>query len=279
METRWSGIEAGEDFDVEMYLGENAPIVFVWPHDIDIEDPREAVILVREYIQDNFLTSSASLTLRTLGPTPFHTNFYLRTEGVWHNIERYNLGKFDIIKSVWFGRTRVALVNIEDDDALNLRNQEIFLKRLARELVHFYQVVSGRNERMKDASRLQSEAFEIVNKLNSRSLLRPSGYFVSFGKRAKNLRLKVMMFKLVTEQIQNQFEQKENFLYFNSRDGIITDSIDRELDEKFGPQYQTFNDVVHALDDRRRSALNFVGVFISALFGLIGGFLAGPLFK
>ncbi len=277
--TQWNDIEAGEDFDVEMHLGDNASIVFVWPHDEDNEDPREAVILVREYIQDMLLTTSAALTLRTLGPTPFHTNFFLRTEGVWQNIERYNLGKFDIIKSVSFGHTRIALVNLENNPEVNVRNQIRFLNLLARELFHFYEVVTLRNARMKEAVKLQSEAFSIVEKLSSRSLFRPTGYFISFGKRAKNLRLKVMMFKLMTEQIQDQLEQREKFLYFNSRDGIITDSIYREQAKKFGPQYQNFNDVVHALDDRKRATLHLVGVFISALFGVIGGLLAGPLFE
>ena len=279
MDTMWNEIEAGEDFDVEMHLEDNASIAFVWPHNEDIEDPREAVILVREYIQDMFLTTSAGFTLRTLGPTPFHTNFFLRTEGVWQNIERYNLGKFDVIKSVLFGHTRIALVNLENNPEVNVRNQVRFLNLLARELVHFYKVVTFRNSRMKEAVKLQSDAFSIVEKLNSRSFLRPSGYFVNFGKQAKNLRLKVMLFKLKTEQIQDQFEQREKFLYFNSRDGIITDSIDNEQAEKFGPQYKNFDDVVNALDDRKRATIQFMGVFISALFGLIGGLLAGPLFK
>lgn len=260
------GKSIGENFKVYFDFSQNMPLVFVEMLDLGTPAPSLSIVILREYLRKSFLESGSKISLSTLGPSPFHCDFWLGhiTNPEQVEADPKNGNSFFIIEKQLRSRGYDDIYYLWHP-SVDLSTEliaEVFRNDLNQQLSLFYRIVSSRNFRARLDNRIISSVETLAKSSLKKGFLSWTKRVLWSGHRIRRLIVEVLQLKLVTVKHRKDFEKALAFLSEDEVSNSIGEAIQKELTHDFAGALKETNDLALALQSSRTQEMtNFLVVF------------------
>lgn len=261
---RWN--QSCENFIVTFNFNQDLPLVFVESVDPEVASPSGSIVVVREYLKSQFLHLGSEISLKVLGPTPFHCDFWLR------NLMDVDQNEISVKSSEEFFVIEKQLRQRGYDDihylwapTVNIHSEKItrvFIEDLAEQLSLFYRIVSSRNTRAKLDLRVIRSLENIYRTSLKKGIWAWFKRVIRNGHRIRRLILEILNLKLITEKHERDFRNDITELKDSEVSASIQEKIIQELSMDFVGQFEETKDLALAFQNSRTQEMtNFLVVF------------------
>lgn len=271
-----SSSDAGaENFDVWIEYGYDLPVVFVsYAAPEHYHRPSDAVVAVRKYLEQQFNKIDPQYSLNTLGPSPYHANFWLEAAD---NVEEGRFNAEDLSEK-GDGYRSIKFKYKPGAEPEELYWSE-FVSEMHRGVEFFYSTVKYRNDLMLSTATVEHMLGELIgiqteDKIGS-AIKR---YFKTRKITGDSMisMLDVEMKRLQSARILSEFEQ-EGLSVENS---FLSDDTKRVLfEQKDMLPIKQIGDLVKMFEERGLKSKENISVLISGIFGGTVGAIIAALFK
>ncbi|NYV74397.1 hypothetical protein [Streptomyces sp. UH6] len=255
-----------ERFNVMTVFSHTHPVTYVecLAKTETLEDPSMSLAIVREFLRDEFKKRDSTVTLLTLGPSPFHANFSLQIGTGDHQVGN----GFTATVNKGLGYDTITYFH-EDKDILTDLYWEIF-----PQLSHFYDFTRSRNRRLRSADALSTKAEEITEAFKRRG---PKAYI----SRALTMRHKLQSAQLDAVSARLSISRHRRFnteslerLYPSEKATHLKEYLEKVAEEDYKEEIESAEQVLEILDGRHTQELQRFATIAFSLLGVaIGAFL------
>ncbi|MFJ4822184.1 hypothetical protein ACIP5L_02800 [Streptomyces bacillaris] len=268
----WPAIKGVEDFIVETWFESMSCVTFVTcvGGDSELSDPSNAVMSVREFIlRELGKLEESDVTLQVLGPSPFHTDFYLSPG---KGASDYGEGlSVTLQKSRGYSRCDFFYDSTLEVDPK--RMLFVTFSLLARELSGYYYLVGCRNSRLGHLNDLGAEIQEQVVSLEPSGLIKYVRSTVSMRHPLNALRLSLLKAKLSFVQTARGEKQVIDLTYSGREAQVFRSQLESEHSERYSDEIENLESILKMLEDRNSQDGQRIASFFVALVGVMVGSL------
>jgi hypothetical protein len=239
-------------------------------------NPSDAVVVVREFLERHFSEIKSELIeFESLGPSPFHSNFYLFDNKTRKSksgaLEYYG---FDVVHIPNKGYDTINFYfdkKIYSD--LEEAKDALFFQ-LSDELGLFYRAIHANALQIDHWESIEELLEELIERSKAKGIKAALEKFTQTDKQIQNLVVELSEFE--SNQIFNSFSIKSSYQNF-MREGIKP-CLDTQIKEAMEniPVYPTsqVREVITLLENRRSKTIdNFIVLISAVLGGIIGAIL------
>ncbi|MEV7241642.1 hypothetical protein AB0N92_10400 [Streptomyces sp. NPDC093248] len=264
-------VDGVEDFIVRTYFDYRHPVSFVACEGAspELRNPAAALIVVRQFLRSEIgKLQRPDVRLRTLGPTPFHANFYLVAERNGEEIT----DDLSVVVEKRPGYDKIRFSYDKEKLALDDATRFTFAW-LIPEIATFYVVSMAGTEKGRRATSTMGLAEVLAATYSTRGALSYLRRVVRNRRSLLTLRLALLNAKLMGVHELRGAEEVITAVYSNRTVQVIRPYIDGELSEVYEEELETAEKTLDILDAQHTQEVQRATTFCASLLGVVVGAL------
>ena len=243
------------------------PVCFVELIDTDTSsDPSKAIVVARRYMQRWLNKPSNEVVFTTIGPSPFHADFYIEGHKTPNNTDR--AFEYEILKTRGYADVTFRCCTEQYKTAMEARSALFYA--LEDELDLFYEIQRRDSESYRQWDDVQQLASNVIEQFKITGWAQLH-HTLTRGRKLAALRVSLVEFEqgnLLKEHALNTACRR---VYGDGRITFLKSFIDDKLKDRRMFLTKQLIDLVEFIERRRSKSLEFLIVLIAALIGGIAG--------
>lgn len=268
----------GSQLHVSIEFGDISICIIETLNSEEVTQPSSYVAPVREYILRHInRISDTFLQLETIGPSPFHCEFYIKPAEAKTGKEAMT----DYWSIICNSRYKANVTFFYNPYLISFEQAKLLiLENLYPELEFFYMIMRSKSIVSQLWKKIELQIDNLLeqtknNKSGIRSLF--NKYFC-LGEIANNICIEIAQFENMETRIDKFLKDEYNRIYLKYARTHIEELITKELKDKIDYPTNRMNNLVSMLDSRRVKSIEIYTVAVSTVMGGIIGGIIGVFF-
>lgn len=271
-----------EHFNVRIHYEYDTPICFVeCLNPSELPQPSNAILVIRDFLNDRISQIDDRFELQRLGPSPFHANFYLlehkiedspappEGDNFWEFIsERSRITGYDL----W-----MFYYNPDEFDSIN-EAQNLLYYQLAKEASVYYMIKMYQSQNLKKWTNIEKLAEEMFQRKTNSLKSKISRLFTE-GSLLENLVLRLSQFESERLKINTMTQSSITNVLSVDRAVFLDDHIQKLNDSEYQYPSGQLRELIKFFDTQRTRILNTIAVIFAAIIGGMAGALITIFFS
>ena len=235
--------------------------------------PSTAVQVVREYLKEQINRMSSSLVFESIGPSPFHVNFWLEGKKVLPQSEH----QFECKQLNIPGYASITFFCcIDNFYSKKVACEELF-DNLADELDLFYEIARSDRESLEMWDKIEAAASRLCEYLQSTSQLERLRTSIGRGRELSKLHILLSSFESEYIRMTHFTDTQCRKLQTDDKPNFLRNFVEDSLTDRPVFAVKQMKDLVSFIEARRSKAVELMIVLVAAVVGGLAGWRVGGL--
>ncbi|MEU7413959.1 hypothetical protein AB0B40_32435 [Streptomyces sp. NPDC042638] len=272
-----------EEFLVFIELDSDYPYVWVAVSGDDVIRPSGAVVAVREFLREEIekLADNSTLTLTTLGPSPFHADFFVEEAGPGQ--EEGEVVAPGLRVALQRGRNSYSKCTFYYDGAefsSPAHAMEAIRQKIGPEFAVFYWLTAEKTVKRLSMDTLTVQVDESVAMYRNKGVVNWLRRVITSRSALRNISLELLKIQMSMAKTQQSNSKEIEELGSNRGTLLFDDELKKASSLNYGSDLENLGAMLKVLESQHTQTVQRLTAFAVSLLGVVvGAFLTAALRK